>query len=306
MKNLILIFGLLLSASLVFSQSKEESKEKKDKIVKKVKELEKRLEELEVKIEKSQISEEVEETINESINSIEDFPHFSKEVDQTQSNKAVLGVQVNSASADNGSNITHIYKESGAEKAGLKIGDLILAINNKKIKDTEELISSLKDAKIGDKVEVKVLRTGEIMNFTVELGKPVQNIFKVYNYDCNPKMKKSLGELRNLENDIERKIEKRIIIKNDEIEDHQNLTVEYLSGSPNPSNGKLNIQFSGKKEPFTITVNDMNGKEIFKEVVKSNDGTYNNTIQVDAAEGAVIINVRQGDKETKSKVIIQK
>lgn len=303
MKNLPLIVCLLFSTSLLFSQTKEE---KKEKISQKIKSLEKRLEELELKLENSRVIENIEENINEGFNDLEDFPHFSKEMENNAPNKAVLGVQVNSASAKNGANITQIYKESGAEKAGLKNGDLILAINNKKIQDSEELISSLKEAKVGDKVEVRILRSGEVMNFTVELGKPADNMFKTLNYECSPKLKKSLGELRNLEDDIERKIEKRIIIKNDENDDNQNLTVEYLSGSPNPSNGKLNIQFSGKKEPFTITVNDLNGKEIFKEEVKSNDGTYNNTIQVDAAEGAVIIKVRQGDKETKSKVIIQK
>lgn len=303
MKNLLLIVCLLFSTSLLFSQTKEE---KKEKISQKIKSLEKRLEELELKLENSRVIENIEENINEGFNDLEDFPHFSKEMENNAPNKAVLGVQVNSASAENGTNITHIYKESGAEKAGLKNGDLILAINNKKIKDSEELINSLKDAKVGDKVEVRILRSGEVMNFTVELGKPADNMFNAYNYECNPRLKKSLGELRNLENELERKIEKRIIIKNDENENDQNLTVEYLSGSPNPSNGKLNIQFSGKKEPFTITVNDMNGKEIFKEEVKSSDGTYNNTIQVESAEGAVIIKVRQGDKVTKSKVIIQK
>lgn len=305
MKKLLFTFCLLcISASLISAQSDDKIKERDSK---KLKKIEKKLEELEMKIDNSLISEEVEGVFN----SLEDFPHFTKEI-ASNPNKAILGVQIKDASANNGANITYIYKDSGADKAGLKEEDLILAINNKKIMDTEELINSLSDAKVGDKVEVRILRNGEVMNFIVEMGKPSEQTCHVYNIrHCKPLPEEYLEKLNNLEKDIKKKIKKTIIIKSDdektELKDgDSNLSVEYLSGIPNPSTGNLTITFNGKKEPFTVIVSDINGRELFKEEVKSNEGTYNKTIQLDNADGAVIIHVQQGDKASKSKVIIQK
>ncbi|NOT36329.1 MAG: PDZ domain-containing protein [Saprospiraceae bacterium] len=304
MKNVFIIFSVFMSATVAMAQSDNSVNEGTEKRIEKI---EKKLKEIEIDIEKSLINE------VEPLNSLEDFPHFSKDIISGNPNKAILGVQIRNASANNGANITYIYSGSGADKAGLKEGDLILAINNKKVMDTEELINSLSDAKVGDKIEVRILRNGEVMNFSVEMGKPIELNTSMYMFkQCNPLSEEQFNKLNNLNKDLKKKFKKSIHKRSDLengselMDEDNNLTVEYLSGTPNPNSGNLTIEFKGKKEPFTIVVSDITGRELFKEEVKSNDGTFNKTIQIENAEGAAIIHVKQGDKKTKAKVIIQK
>ncbi len=84
-------------------------------------------------------------------------------------NKAMLGVTTEQA--DNGVEIQSITKESGAEKAGLKKGDVITKIDNKKIESPDELSETIQDHKPGDKVTVTFLRDKKEQKVTAELGK---------------------------------------------------------------------------------------------------------------------------------------
>lgn len=66
--------------------------------------------------------------------------------------------------------------ESGAQKAGLKKGDIVFEVNGKRITGQEELREMLGNYKPGEKVKVKVRRAAsegtEELDFTITLGKP--------------------------------------------------------------------------------------------------------------------------------------
>jgi serine protease Do len=85
------------------------------------------------------------------------------------SNRAMLGVTTEKA--DKGVEIQDITKESGASKAGLKEGDVITKIDDKKIEDPDDLSSAVKAHKPGDKVTVTYLRNDKEQKTTAELGK---------------------------------------------------------------------------------------------------------------------------------------
>jgi serine protease Do len=87
----------------------------------------------------------------------------------TDENRAMLGVTTEKN--DKGAEIQTVSKESGAEKAGLKKGDIITKIGDKKIEGSDDLTAAIRDHKPGDKVVVTFLRDGKEQKLTAELGK---------------------------------------------------------------------------------------------------------------------------------------
>lgn len=64
---------------------------------------------------------------------------------------------------------------SAAEKAGLKAGDVIIAVNDKPIKDSTALQMTIADTPPGEKVTVKIIRNGETKDVVVTLDeRPTQ------------------------------------------------------------------------------------------------------------------------------------
>lgn len=83
--------------------------------------------------------------------------------------RAMLGV---TTETDNkGAEIQTITKDGGAEKAGLKKGDIITKIDDKKIESADDLTKAIRSHKPGDKVSVSYIRDGKDQKVTAELGK---------------------------------------------------------------------------------------------------------------------------------------
>lgn len=72
--------------------------------------------------------------------------------------------------------ITKIESGSPAEKSGLKTGDVVIAINGKKVKHASHLISTISNIPPGKKAVFNVLRDGERKNITVTVGKRGESI----------------------------------------------------------------------------------------------------------------------------------
>lgn len=84
-------------------------------------------------------------------------------------NRAMLGVMTDED--DDGAKITSITKESSAEKAGLKVGDVITKIGDEEIDDADDVSKAVRRHKPGDKVVVHFSRNGKKQTITAELGK---------------------------------------------------------------------------------------------------------------------------------------
>ena len=85
------------------------------------------------------------------------------------SNRAMLGVVTDEH--DKGAEISSVSKESAAEKAGLKSGDVITRIGDDKINDTEDVTKAVRSRKPGEKVTITYLRDGKEQKATAELGR---------------------------------------------------------------------------------------------------------------------------------------
>jgi len=83
--------------------------------------------------------------------------------------RAMLGVVTEAD--EKGAEIQSITKESGADKAGLKKGDIITMIDGKKIDESDDVSKAVRAHKPGDKIGVTYLRDGKEQKVTAELSK---------------------------------------------------------------------------------------------------------------------------------------
>jgi len=81
--------------------------------------------------------------------------------------KGMLGIATKSVAG--GLEITKIGKNSAAEKAELKVGDVIRKMDTKEVKTREELQAVIKDKSTGDELELEILRDGKEQKITAEL-----------------------------------------------------------------------------------------------------------------------------------------
>lgn len=70
--------------------------------------------------------------------------------------------------------ITGVSEDSPAEKAGLKAGDVIVAVDGHATRSTGQLRSQIGVKAIGEKVRLTIIREGKIKEVNVGVGKPQQ------------------------------------------------------------------------------------------------------------------------------------
>lgn len=103
----------------------------------------------------------------------------------SSSRTAFLGV--NWDDVDNGAKVTSVTKESAAEKAGLKEGDIITKIGESKV-DDGNLADVIHNYKPEDKVAITYLRDGKEQKTTVTLGRSKSVAYTTFNGMKMPKM----------------------------------------------------------------------------------------------------------------------
>jgi membrane-associated protease RseP (regulator of RpoE activity) len=101
--------------------------------------------------------------------------------------------------------VSGIVEGSGAEKAGLKKGDVIIRFDDQEVQDFKSLSTLIKANKSGDVVDVEYVRDGQKQKTKVELG---AQQMKVHSYSPNwDQLGKDLGEdMEGLEEQIEKRM----------------------------------------------------------------------------------------------------
>jgi serine protease Do len=74
-----------------------------------------------------------------------------------------------------GALITEVIDDSPAAEAGLKPGDVIRAVNGRKLGDGMELSARIRELKVGDKAELKVLRNRQEQQLVATIGEMPEN-----------------------------------------------------------------------------------------------------------------------------------
>lgn len=85
-----------------------------------------------------------------------------QQVDKTMANK--FGMK-----KPKGALISDIVKDSPAEKAGIKRGDIILSFDGKEIEDVNDAINKVSNSEVGKDIKIKILRDKKEIELTVKL-----------------------------------------------------------------------------------------------------------------------------------------
>jgi hypothetical protein len=70
-----------------------------------------------------------------------------------------------------GMTVSEVVPDSAAEKAGIKVGDIITEIDGKEVKEHSVFVDAIQAHKVGDEIKIKVLRGEETLELTATLGK---------------------------------------------------------------------------------------------------------------------------------------
>jgi serine protease Do len=88
--------------------------------------------------------------------------------------EGALGITVPGEGRGSEARIEDIVPGNAADKAGLKVGDIILKINGKEITDKDHLVKTIKSYMPGEKVELLVKRGSDELKLTATLGSRMQ------------------------------------------------------------------------------------------------------------------------------------
>lgn len=115
--------------------------------------------------------------ITDALNIVTDLIQYGKVVD-----KAYMGIQVADVSETMiqqynmvaGAYVSIIDAGSCAEKAGLKIGDIIVELGGEKVDSVNALLLAKREYKAGDTVTIKVYRSGEYVDLSITFDEYVE------------------------------------------------------------------------------------------------------------------------------------
>ncbi|MHC1763134.1 MAG: S1C family serine protease [Verrucomicrobiia bacterium] len=81
--------------------------------------------------------------------------------------RAIIGVLPDfGASA---AQVREVMRGLGAEKAGMKAGDVVIAVNEAPVRNAEDLVSTLREYREGDTVKLRIRRDGEELELSVTM-----------------------------------------------------------------------------------------------------------------------------------------
>ena len=109
-----------------------------------------------------------------------DFDGMNFWNDSNGESRAFLGVTTEEV--DGGAKITDINKESAAEKAGLKVGDVITKLGDKKIENPASLYDAVSASKPKDDVKVYYKRDGKESSVSATLGERKESDTMAYSF----------------------------------------------------------------------------------------------------------------------------
>lgn len=236
--------------------------------------------------------------------------------------KPIMGVMIK----DDGENvvINGVTSGFGAEKAGLKEGDMIISVDKKTINSVNELTDYLNELEVGDVVAIEYKRNDEIKKTEVELMKSGGDDYRFprnlnwrdkfdnnefrRNFDKNAnffnKNTRVMIMITDLDEGDEEKLNQFSPNSKLKLNDSE---LEQFEFFPNPSEGLFNLSFEvGERIDTEVNIYDLNGKIVYNKYLKNFMGEFNEAIDLQRSEtGAYILEIVQGDKRTNKKIVVK-
>lgn len=238
--------------------------------------------------------------------------------------EACLGVYTATFATDDatGAQVENFTDESAARAAGMTEGDIITAINDKKVKTHDDLWNEIATYKAGNKVTVNYLRGNNIiraeatlkacqdnsnkiiLNETNEEGDNQSRQFMIWNWGTNEQdrmRERHVITIHKGEGDQE----KAATAPNNNAATDRSLSLESFQAYPNPTQGQVTIAFRAPAVPTVVSLFDLAGRQLFREELNAFNGDYVQQFDLsEYAKGNILIQVLQGNKVFSEQIIV--
>lgn len=211
-----------------------------------------------------------------------------------------------------GSRVNGFTDDSAAREAGLQNGDVVTALNGKKVTNHDDLWQVISTCKVGEKVSVEFIRDGKPMKVDATLKACRDNSSRVQIFDgdggqvrdftswnWSEKDQKSLRErsiitIRRGEGDAP-KVNATLGNAADAAE--RSLKLNSFRAYPNPTMGQVTVEFSAEPIATTVSFFDLAGRQLFREELNAFGGRYYQQFDLsDYSKDTIVIQVQQGEK----------
>ncbi len=184
-----------------------------------------------------------------------------------------------------------------ASKEDIQRGDVILAFDGVEVNSVSELQTQRDKHDLGETFNMTLLRDGQIRTITSKFN------------SCEEETQEEpqdepveVEEAPEAEEFTEEEIESPAV---PEIDLDNELMLDRYQAFPNPTFGRVRIQFEGEAVPTNLQISDMTGKVVYRQQMNRFDGYYDKELNLDnATPGTLIVTIRQGDKVTAKKIVL--
>lgn len=242
--------------------------------------------------------------------------------------EACMGVYNGNEIADarKGANIVNFTPNSGAKKAGMEIGDIILSVAGERVQTCDDLWNALAAFKPNDKVNVEYARGDKdlVVAVTLNACNDASSMVKIYDADDegNSSERQFYSSVMD-EDDAEKLIQMHTITvhksglgdipvinatsgnESNPVMKERSLKLERIIITPLPTNGPLTVEFKAQPVPTEVTLYDLGGHQLFQEELNIFNGKYLQQFDLsEFSKGGVLLRIRQGDKFYSEQILI--
>lgn len=242
--------------------------------------------------------------------------------------EACMGVYngVEMAGDRKGASIVNFTPNSGAKKAGMEVGDIILSVAGERVQTCDDLWNALASFKPNEKVNVEYARDGKdfVVAVTLNTCNDASSMVKIYDADeeGNSSERQFYSSVMD-EDDAEKFIQMQTITvhksglgdvpvinatsgnESNPVMKERSLKLERFSVSPLPTNGPLTVEFKAPPVPTEVTLYDLSGHQLFQEELNIFNGKYLQQFDLsEFSKGGVLLRIRQGDKFYSEQILI--
>jgi len=105
--------------------------------------------------------------------------------------------------------VTRLTKDGPAEKAGLKVGDVIIRVDGKKLDSVDELSKMILDRKKGDKVKIELIRNKKPLAIEVEVEEEERQGLG-WSYDFSRELERQFEKSRDIYEKYSQEAQKKL------------------------------------------------------------------------------------------------
>ena len=222
--------------------------------------------------------------------------------------RVFIGVLL-SGNGENGKgvNVTGIIGGWPAENAGMLKGDVITAIDGVTVNSYGEIRRERDKHEPGEFFTVTFMRDGT--------PQTVQAQFKECPKEETVEEETEEVEVIELVEAVE-PVEEVLVVEEEPVElepatelpqlqESNQLELMDFSAYPNPTFGRVQVEFRAEQAPTTVIITDLNGKVVFRETLNRFDGYYNKEFNfTNVTPGTLYLSIRQGDKVVSERIVL--